>query len=64
MEVKFQRRKPEAVRILNRIVTVASDALECEADQRHEELLMKNMGTDEGSMGLPPRGATAKRNKM
>ncbi len=47
MEVKFksrlQRRRPGAVRILNRIVTVANGGLEYEADQRHAEILMKDM---------------------
>ncbi len=53
MEVKFkarlERRKPGAVRILNRIVTVTSGGLDYEADQRHAEILMKDMGIDQGS---------------
>ncbi len=47
MEVKFksrlQRRKPGAVRILNSIATVAKGGLEYEADQRHAEILMRDM---------------------
>ncbi len=50
MEVKFesrlQSRKPGAVRILDRIVTVANGGLEYEADQRLAEILMKDMGVD------------------
>ncbi len=48
MEVKFkgrlERRRPGAVRILNRIVTVESGGLEHEADQRHAEILMEDVG--------------------
>ncbi len=55
MEAKFKSRlqggKPGAVRILNRIVTVAKDGLEYEADQRHAEILMRDVGIDEESRG-------------
>jgi hypothetical protein len=48
VEVKFnsrlQRRRPGAVRILNRIATVASDGLEYEAGQRQAGIFMKDMG--------------------
>ncbi len=37
------------MRILNRIVTVIENGLEVEADQRHAEILMKDMGIDDGS---------------
>ncbi len=60
MEVKFkgrlERRRPGAVGILKRIVTVASGGLENEADQRHAQILMKDMGVDEGSKGIITRG--------
>ena len=55
MEVKFkgrlERRRPGAMRILNRAVTMASGVLEYEADQKHAEILMKDVGIDEGSKG-------------
>ncbi len=62
MEVKFksrlQRRRPGAVNILNRIVAVASGGLEYEADQRQEDILMKDMGIDEESQGvITPRSS-------
>ncbi len=64
MEVKLksrlQRGKPGDVRILNRIATVAKDGLEYEADQRHAEILMKDLGADEGAGGLAPREVAAK----
>ena len=37
------------MRILNRIVTVTDEGLEYEADQRHAEILMRDMGIDESS---------------
>ncbi len=44
MEVKFkarlERKRPGAVRLLSRIVTVASEGLDYEADQRLAEILM------------------------
>ena len=53
MEVKFEGRlergKPGAVRILTRMVTVTENGLEYEADQRHAEILMKDMGIAEGA---------------
>ncbi len=56
MEVKFEGRlergKPGALRILNRIVTVTENGLEYEADQRHGEILMRDMGVDESSKGV------------
>ncbi len=42
--------------ILNRLVTVASGGLEYEADQRHAEILMKDMGINEGSKGVTMPG--------
>ncbi len=64
MEVKFksrpQRRKPGAVRISNRIVTVASGGLEYEADQRHAEILAEDVGIDEGSRGLTTPGSNSR----
>jgi hypothetical protein len=62
MEVKFkgrlERGKPGAVRILNRIVTVTENGLEYEAGQRHAEILMRHMGTDESSNGVVTPGAS------
>ncbi len=63
MEVKLKERletrRPGAVRILSRIVTVASGGLEYEADQRHPEILMKDMGIDEGSKGVATPGSNS-----
>ncbi len=42
--------------VLNRIVTVTNGGSEYEADQRHAEILMKNMGIDEGSRGVTAKG--------
>ena len=60
MEVKFKNRlergRPGAVRILNRIVTVTDKGLEYEADQRHAEILIKDMGINEGSKGITTPG--------
>ena len=57
MEVRFKarlgRRRPGEVRILSRIATVADSGLGYEADQRQAEILMKNMGIDEGAKELP-----------
>ena len=62
MEVKFkgrlERGKPGAVTILNRIVTVTGNGLEYEADQRHAEILMRDMGIDEGSKGVVTPGVS------
>ncbi len=63
MEMKFksslQRRGPGAVRILNRTATVANGGLEYEADQRHAEILVKDMGIDEGSRGVTAPGSNS-----
>ncbi len=63
MEVKFKGRlekgKPGAVRILNRIVTVTEKGLEHEADQRHAEILMREMGIDESNKGVVTPGVSA-----
>ncbi len=45
------------MRISNRIVTVANGGLEYEADQRHAEILMKDVGKDEGSRGVNTPGS-------
>ena len=62
MEVKFkgrlERGKPGAVRILNRVVTVTENGLEYEADQRHAEILMRDMGIDESSKGVVTPGVS------
>ncbi len=58
MEVKFkgrvERGKPGAARILNKIVTVT----EHEADQRHAEILMRDVGIDEGCKGAVTPGVS------
>ncbi len=52
MEVKFksrlQRRRPGAV---------ASGGWEYEADQRHTDILMRDMGIDEGRKGVSTPGS-------
>ncbi len=56
MEVKFkirlERNKPGSVRIFNRIATVMDQGLEYEADQRHAEILMKDIRIDESHKGV------------
>ncbi len=37
---------------MNRIATVPENGLEYEADQRHTEILMRDMGMGEGSKGV------------
>jgi hypothetical protein len=44
------------VRILNRVVTVTDEGLEHEADQRHAEILMRDMGIEVGSKGAVTPG--------
>jgi len=62
MEVKFkgrlERGKPGAVRILNRIATVTESGLEHEADKRHAQILMRDMGMDESSKGVVTPGVS------
>jgi hypothetical protein len=63
MEVKFKERlergRPGAVRILNRIVAVGDRGLEYEADQRHAEIIMRDMGVHDGSKGLSTPGSAS-----
>ena len=56
---RLERGKPGSVRILNRIVTVTKDGLEYEADQRHAEILMRDMGVDESCKGVVTPGVSA-----
>ncbi len=42
--------------ILSRIATVTSGGLDYEAHQRHTEILMKDIGIDEGSKGVTTPG--------
>ena len=62
MEVKFKERlergRPGAVRILNRIVSVGEKGIEYEADQRHAEIVMRDLGVHEGSKGLSTPGSS------
>ncbi len=55
MEVRFRNRlvrgEPGSVRIVNRVVSVKDQGLECEAGQRHAEILMRDMCIDESSKG-------------
>ena len=55
---RLERGKPGAVRILNRIVSVGENGLEYEADQRHAEIVMRDLGVHEGSKGLSTPGST------
>ncbi len=61
MEVKFKgklgRRRPGAVRILNRIAMVVSGGLEYEVDQRQAKVLIEEIGVDEGSRGVSTPGS-------
>ena len=56
---RLERGRPGAVRILNRIVTVTENGLEYEADQRHAEILMRDMGIDESSKGVTTPGVSS-----
>ena len=47
------------MRILNRIATVTSGGLDYEAGQRHANILMKDMGIDEGSKGVTTSGSNS-----
>ncbi len=54
LEAKFKERLARvnvgaSVRILKRIVPVTDEGLEYEADQRHSEILMRDMGIEESS---------------
>ena len=63
MEVKFQARlergKPGAVRILNRIVTVTDKGFQYKADQRHAEIIMRDMGVDESAKEVATPGVSS-----
>jgi hypothetical protein len=60
MEVKCKQRlrrgEQGAVRILNRIVSSTDEGLEYEADQRHAEIIMKELGLTKESKGLSTPG--------
>ena len=45
--------------MLNRIVTVGEKGLEYEADQRHAEIAMRDVGVHEGSKGLSTPGSAS-----
>ncbi len=55
---RLERGRPGAVRILNRVATVTESVLEHEADQRHAEFLMRDMGIDKGSRGVVTPGTS------
>ena len=57
LKTRLKRRRPGAVRILNRLARVTSGGLDYEADQRHAEILMKDMGIDEGSKEVTTPGS-------
>jgi hypothetical protein len=63
MEVNFkarlERRRPIAVRVLSSIVAVTSGGLDYEADQRHAEILIMDVGVDEGSKGITTPGSNS-----
>ena len=60
MIVKFRARlekgKHDSVRILNRIVTVTDEGLEYEADQRHAELIEREMNIQANSKSVTTPG--------
>ncbi len=53
---RFERGKPGSVWILNRTVTVTVQGSEYEADQRHAEILMKDVCIDQSSNGVVTSG--------
>ncbi len=62
MEVGLKGRQkrgmPEAVKILSRIVSVAKDGLDYEADQRHAEIIANELGSSEESEGVATPGVS------
>ena len=50
----------KSVRILNRVVTYTDDGIEWEADQRHAEIIVKQMGLGAGSKGVITPGIQVK----
>ncbi len=63
MEVNFigrlERGNSGSLGMLNRIATVTENGLEYEADQRHAEILMRDVGVVEGSKGVATPGVSA-----
>ena len=65
-EVKFRarlgpgKRDDKSVRILNRIVSWGSDGITYEADQRHAELIIRDVGLDPKSNGVVTPGVKRK----
>jgi hypothetical protein len=63
MQVEFKKRlergKLGSVRILNRIVAVADQGLEYDADQRQAVILMKDVCVDESSKGVVRPGVVS-----
>merc|ERR1712079_979706 len=49
----------KAIRILNRIITWGDDGIEYEADQRHAEIIIKQMGLREESRSVVTPGEKA-----
>ena len=43
---------------MSRIANAKENGLECEADQRHAEVLMRGLGTDEGCNGVVTPGCS------
>jgi hypothetical protein len=69
MDVKFRARlgpdekDDKAVRILNRVVEWTQEGLIYEADQRHAELIVKDVGLKEGSKSVNTPGIKGKEEK-
>ncbi len=57
---KIRDREAGAVRILNRIVTVTERGLEYEADQRHAEIMVNNLGLSLECRGVVTPGVSEK----
>ncbi len=56
---RLQRNRPGSVRISNRIATAMDQELYYEAEQRHAEVLMKDICIGESSKGVVTPGAVS-----
>ena len=66
-EIKRQRlghkkEEEKSARILNRVVTYTEKGTEYESDQRHAEIIIKQMGLDPNSKGVYTPGLRMKYN--
>ena len=58
VKARLRRGEEGSVRILNRVVAVARDGLEYEADQRHAEIIMRDLWLGIGSKSVVTPGTS------